>query len=156
MVPVAFSEHSLNLINYAANLAKTLDADMILVNIINERDVEIVRKITSYGYTLDEDQYVRELEKERLEELNTMLENIDFPDDRISVVFRVGRPARSILQVAIKNNVDMIVMGIRDRTDFIHTLTGSVAEKVFRRSPITIVSFRDEKNADYLRKRLEE
>ena len=83
MVPVAFSEHSLNLINYAANLAKTLDADMILVNIINERDVEIVRKITSYGYTLDEDQYVRELEKERLEELNTMLENIDFPDDRI-------------------------------------------------------------------------
>lgn len=74
---------------------------MILVNIINERDVEIVQKITSFGYNIDEEQY------------------------------------------------------IRDRTDFLHTLTGSVAEKVFRRSPVTIVSFRDEKNAAYLRKRLE-
>lgn len=74
---------------------------MILVNIINERDVEIVQKITSFGYNIDEEQY------------------------------------------------------IRDRTDFLHTLTGSVAEKVFRRSPVTIVSLRDEKNAAYLRKRLE-
>lgn len=156
MVPVAFSEHTFDQIRYAATLAAALDAEMILVNIINERDVETVQKITSFGYNIDEEQYVRDLESERLEELNAMLADIDFPDERIRVVFQVGRPANSILKVAVREDADMIVMGVRERRDFLHSLTGSVAEKVFRRSPVTIVSFRDEENAGYLRKRLED
>lgn len=155
MVPIAFSEHSYDQVQYAASLAAAFDAEMILVNIINERDVETVQKISSFGYNVDEEHYIKELEAERLADLNAMLENIDFPDDRVRVVFRVGRPADSIVRVALKEDVDVIVMGIRDRTDFFHPLTGSVAEKVFRRSPVTIVSFRDEKNAGYLRKRFE-
>lgn len=156
MVPVAFSEHSVDLIRYAASIANALDAEMILVNIINEKNIEIVQKITSYGYNVDEEHYTREIETERMAELKTILEDIDFPLDRIRFIFKVGRPAKTLLNVAVKEQVDMIIMGIRDRTDFLHTLTGSVAEKVFRRSPVTIVSFRDEKNAGYLRKRLED
>ena len=44
MVPVAFSEHTADLINYAAVLAKPFDAEIILVNIINERDIETLEK----------------------------------------------------------------------------------------------------------------
>lgn len=156
MVPVAFSRHSADLIIYAASLAKDLGAEMIMANVINVRDVEMLQKISSYGYTIDEEQYVKDLEKERLAELRTVLEKIDFPDDRISFIFRVGRPTKTLLKLALQENVDMIVMGIRDRDDFIHSLTGSVAEKIFRRSPITVVSFRDEKNAGHLLKRLED
>jgi nucleotide-binding universal stress UspA family protein len=155
MVPVAFSEHSADQIRYAASLAAPLEAELILVNIINERDVETVQKITSYGYSVDEEHYVRELESERVAQLDAMLADIDFPDDRVRVIFRVGRPADSILRLAVREEADMIVMGIRDRSDFLHSLTGSVAEKIFRRSPVTVVSYRDEKNAGYLRKRLE-
>lgn len=155
MVPVAFSEHSADLVRYAAILANALGAEMLLVNVINERDVEILEKINSYGYDVDEEQYIKELENERIIDLNDMLEDIDFPDERIRIIFRIGRPAKTLMKIAIEEEADMIVMGIRDRTDFIHSLTGSVAEKLFRRSPITIVSFRDEKNAKHLRKRLE-
>ena len=154
MVPVAFSEHSADLISYAATLAMALGAELILVNIINERDVITLQKVVSYGYKIDEDQYIKEMEAERLEKIKSMLEGIDFPEERINVTFDIGRPANSLLKLAVKENIDMIVMGIRDRTDFIHSLTGSVAEKMFRRSPVTIVSFRDEKNAGHLKKRL--
>lgn len=156
MVPVAFSEHSKDLIEYASTLAEALGSDLILANVINERDVEIVQKVSTYGYNVDEEQYVQEVETERLADLNTMLKEIDFSRERIRIVFKVGRPANALLKVAVKEQVDMIVMGIRDKTDFIHTLTGSVAENLFRRSPVTIVSVRDEKNAGYLRKRLED
>ena len=154
LVPVAFSEHSADLISYAAILANALDAELILANIINERDVETLQKVASYGYKIDEDQYLKEVETERTSEINSMMKSIDFPGDRVTILFKIGRPAKSLLKLAVQEDIDMIVMGIRDRTDFIHSLTGSVAEKMFRRSPVTIVSFRDEKNAGHLRKKI--
>lgn len=156
MVPIAFSSHSEDLIRYAATLATAFNAELLLVNIINERDIEIVEKIETYGHKIDVDQYIREIEADRTRELDTLLDKIDFPAERIRKIFRIGQPSDALLKISVEENVDMIVMGIRDRTDFLHTLTGSVADKVFRRSPVTIVSFRDEKNAGHLRKRLED
>ncbi len=155
MVPLAFSRFSKNILEYAAGLAEALGSELILVNVINERDVETVQLITSFGYDVDEEHYLQELQKQRVAELEKMVEEIDFPGDRIRVVFRVGRPARALLRFALEEEVDMIVMGIRARSDIMHAFTGSVAEKLFHRSPITIVSYRDEQNADRLRRRLE-
>lgn len=154
MVPVAFSSHSGDLIRYAATLATPFDAELILVNIINERDIEVAEKIETYGHKIDIDQYILEIKEERTKELDSILAGIDYPAERIRKVIIIGQPADALLKLAVEHNVDMIVMGIRDKTDFFHTLTGSVADRVFRRSPVTIVSFRDEKNAGHLRKRL--
>ena len=156
MVPIAFSSHTGDLIRYAARLATPFNAELILVTIINEQDLETLQRITSYGYNVNEEEYIKEIETDRLKELDNILDGVDFPDDRIQVVFKVGHPADAMLKLALTKEVDMIVMGIRDRTDFFHTLTGSVADRVFRRSPVTIVSFRDEKNAGHLRKRLQD
>jgi nucleotide-binding universal stress UspA family protein len=46
-------------------------------------------------------------------------------------------------------------MGVKGKSEIIHAFTGSVAEKLFRRSPITIVSYRDETIAARLRKRIQ-
>ena len=154
MVPVAFSSHTGDLIRYATILAAPFNAELLLVNIINERDIETLQRISSYGYKVNEEEYIKEIESDRVEELDKFLKEVDFPAERMRVIFKVGHPADTLLKLAVKEDVDMIVMGIRDKTDFFHTLTGSVADKVFRRSPITIVSFRDEKNAGHLRKRL--
>ena len=69
-------------------------------------------------------------------------------------IFKVGNPVRDLLDVGIAENVDMIIMGIKARTGLEHILIGSVAEKVFRRSPITVVSYREENLAKRMRKRL--
>jgi len=156
MVPLAFSSFSRDMLEFAATLARPFSAELVLVNVINERDVEAVQRITSFGYQVDEEEYVRTIEQERIAQVEKMLESIDFPEERIHVIFKVGRPAATLLQVALKEQVDMIVMGIKAKTELTHAFTGSVAEKLFRRSPITIVSYRDEHNAGRLRRRLEE
>ncbi len=155
MVPIAFSPYSKGIVDYSAMLAKSLNIEkLIFINIINIRDVEAVETISSYGYDVDEEHYIEELQKERTAKLDKMLEGIDFPAERMKLVMAIGKPADKLLQKALKEEIDMIVMGLKAKSEFVHAFTGSVAEKLFRRSPITIVSYREEKIAKQLRKRI--
>jgi nucleotide-binding universal stress UspA family protein len=154
MVAVAFTEYSAELLDYAAGIADSIGAEMIVVNIINSRDVEAVSTIAAMGYELDSKQYVSGIEAERRLALEKMLEKISFPAERIRSVFKVGHPVEELLRIALKENVNLIVMGIKGRSDLEHMLVGSVAEKVFRRSPIPILSYRDTKNAERLKKHI--
>jgi nucleotide-binding universal stress UspA family protein len=70
------------------------------------------------------------------------------------IIFKVGNPIDELLKLIVKENVDMIVMGVKGHSDLEHVLVGSVAEKLFRRSPVPVISFRDENSADRLRKKI--
>lgn len=155
MVPLAFSPYSEGIVQYAVTLAKALNVEKLLfVNVINQRDVDAVERITSFGYEVDGNHYVDEIEKDRVIKLEAMLDKVDFPEDRMKLIITVGNPADKLLKYAVKENIDMIIMGVKAKSEIIHAFTGSVAEKLFRRSPVTIVSYRDEKIARDLRKHI--
>ena len=48
----------------------------------------------------------------------------------------------------------MVVMGPKGRTDLEHVLVGSVASKLFKRSPATVVSYRSESQAKRLKEHI--
>ena len=154
MAAVGFTEYSEELLGYAAGIADSIGAEMIVVNIINSRDVEAVGAIAAMGYEVDSEHYVSGVEEERRRALEQMLKKISFPAERIRPVFKVGHPVEELLKIAVKENVDLMVMGIKGRSDLEHLLVDSVAEKVFRRSPIPILSYRDEKSAQRLKKHI--
>ena len=155
MVALAFSEYADGIFGYAAKLAKRLDAELIVTSIINLRDVQAVGTISSMGYDVDSEQYVANIRNERQSKLEKLKNKYSFPDDKIKTVIRVGDPVDELLKIAVKESVDMIVMGIKGRTNLEYMFVGSVAEKMFRRSPVPIVSYRDDKNAERLRKRIQ-
>ena len=152
MVPLAFSSISKDILQYAAELAGALNADLLLVNVINERDIEAVQVISSFGYKIDEEHYIEQVKKQRIDLLEKMVSELNFPKEHLHFVLKVGKPARVLLKVAVQEKVDMIVMGVKAQSDLIHAFTGSVADKLFHRSPITIVSYRDEHTAAKLLK----
>jgi nucleotide-binding universal stress UspA family protein len=155
MVPLAFSPYSKGIVDYAVMLAKSVDAEKLLfISVVNQRDVDAVETITSFGYEVDGEHYVKEIEKARIAELDTILEDIEYPREKMKLIITVGKPADKILKHAVREDVDMIVMGIKARSELVHALTGSVAERLFRRSPITIVSYREDPIAGKLRKRI--
>ena len=131
-----------------------LGAELIVANIINSRDVEAVSAITNMGYDLDPERYVKELKDERRSAFNEMAKNASLSKDSIKLILAVGNPIDELLRIIIDENVDLVVMGVKGRTDLEQILIGSVAEKLFRRSPVTVVSYRDEKNRQRLRKRI--
>lgn len=152
LVAVGFTEYTASLLNYAVRIAESLGAELIVANIINVRDVEAVGTIAAMGYEVDSEHYVSGVEKDRRQALNRMLEKNSFPADKLHTVFKVGHPVEELLKIAVNEKADLMVMGIKGRSDLEHILMGSVAEKVFRRSPIPILSYRDPKNAARLKK----
>lgn len=154
MVADGFTEYSEGLLDYAARIAEGLEAELIVASIINVRDVEAIGTVATMGYEVDSEHYISEIKADRLKTLNHILTKISFPTDKVHTVFKVGYPVPELLHLAIAENADLIVMGVKGRSNLESVLMGSVAEKVFRRSPIPILSYRDEKNARRLKKHL--
>lgn len=155
LVAVAFSRYTEGLLKYATDIAGTMDAELVIASIINSRDVEAVGTIAAMGYEVDSENYVAGIKAEREQELHKILKKLAFPAEKIRTVFKVGNPSDELLKIAIKEDVHLIIMGLKGRTDLEHVLVGSVAEKVFRRSPVPILSYRDAENAERLRKHID-
>ena len=153
LVPVAFSKYSLGLLDFAATFAEPLGAELQVVNVINDRDLEAVNKITSYGYKVDSDKYLEIVKKERREEITKMAEHLTLADDKVSFTFLVGDPTSELLRFVVETKSDLVVMGIKNR-DIRHVFAGSVAERMFRKCPVPIVSYRGDDIAERLRKRV--
>ncbi len=155
MVAVGFTEYAEGLLSYAARIAEIMNAELLIVNIINVRDVEAVGSIAAMGYDVDSESYVSGIKEERRQVLDKILAKIALPADKMRAIFQIGHPVEELLKIAMRENVDLMVMGIKDRTDLEQILVGSVAEKIFRRSPVPILSYRDEKNAARLKKHID-
>jgi nucleotide-binding universal stress UspA family protein len=152
MVAVGFNGYAEELINYATGIAQGLNSELIVANIIHSRDVEAVGTIAAMGFDVDSEHYVSSIKAERQQELDQILKKTSYPSEKIRTIIKTGNPTEELLNLTLTENVDLIIMGIKGRTELRHMLVGSVAEKVFRRSPVPILSYRDEKNAERLRK----
>ena len=154
MVALAFGEYTEGIFAHAAQLAEQLEARLLVASIINSRDVEAVRTVSAMGYEVDGAHYVEEIRKERRGILDRLVNQAGFPAERLKVVIEVGHPVESLLKLAVDNDVDAVVMGLQGRSNLEHIFVGSVAEKIFRRCPVTVISYRGERSAAKLRQRI--
>lgn len=141
MVPLAFSKYSVGILDYAADLAQTSGAELHMVNVISDRDLDAVNKITSFGYKVDSDHYLATIKEERSQKIVEMSEHLTLPDDKVDFTFLVGDPTSELLRFVVENEIDTVVMGVKNR-DIKHVFTGSVAERMFRKCPVTVISYR--------------
>jgi nucleotide-binding universal stress UspA family protein len=154
MVALAFTSNAEDLFNYAVKIANLLNAELIIASIINSRDISAVGMISSMGYEVDADHYVEGVKAERTKMLEHFMDKSSFDRKNMRIILKVGNPIDELLKLIVKENIDMIVMGVKGRSDLEHVFIGSVAEKLFRRSPVPVISFRDEKSSERLRKKI--
>jgi len=144
MVALAFGKHSKGLFGFAASLAGQLNADLIAASIINERDINTVGCITSMGYEVDGEHYISSIRKEREKACRQLAEETAFPMERLKIVIKTGHPASKLIDICKKEKADMIVIGPKGRTSLETVLVGSVADRLFRHAPVTVVTYRDD------------
>ena len=138
LVPVDFSDCSLDALKYAVVVAKQAQASLMLLHVLEP---------VSYGldFTLGQSR-ARHLEVEtwtkRLEELAATQQ---YPDMVVESRLRGGIPADSILDAAKTLPCDLIVMGTHGRRGISHTLSGSVAEAVLRKAHCPVIAVRSQK-----------
>jgi nucleotide-binding universal stress UspA family protein len=154
LVALDFTSYSEGTFNYAAKIAQNFNTELIIGSIINIRDVSAIGTIASMGYEIDSEHYIDGIKVDRKKMLEQFLAKSSFNRENIRTIFKVGNPVDELLKLIVKENIDMVVMGIRGRTGLGNIFIGSVADKLFHNSPVPVVSFRDEENAERLRKRI--
>lgn len=148
---VDFSEYSRMVMDHSLEMAKGPDAQILVLNVINQRDVTGAEQVFSYypgsfSTIINTKDYIRDLKKERQEKLKQMIKDLYFDDkSRMTIKVDVGIPYECILETIDTENIDVVVMANKGRGNLARVLFGSAAEKVFRHSPVPVLSVRERK-----------
>jgi nucleotide-binding universal stress UspA family protein len=147
MVAIDFSVYSLPSLQYAAKLATGLKAELLLVNVTNERDLFVVRKVTNEFSGFLYEKYVEQNHKDRQNQLNNLINAAGCEEVPVKTVFRVGVPFEELLNTIEEETPDLLVMATKGRSNLTDTIIGSCAQKMFRRCPIPLLTIRGEDDA---------
>lgn len=133
-----FSDYSEVACDYALTLAKSYDAALTVVHVINE-------PVDLRGFYVPHISF-EQLEKEIETSATTMLASFcannlkDFSNYTTSVV--TGIPYEEIIRVATDEGSSLIVIGTHGRTGLDHLIFGSTAERVVRSAPCPVLTIR--------------
>jgi nucleotide-binding universal stress UspA family protein len=147
MVAVDFSDYSLPAVRYAARLAEDVRADLLLVNVINQRDVNMMKKVANEAPAFSLEAYLEEIRQDREDGFQKMMKDARCEKTAFKTVIRIGVPYQELLKVIESRKPDLLVMATKGRSNLVDTIVGSCALKMFRRSPIPILSIRGDGEA---------
>ena len=134
LVPTDGSEFAKKAQLQAIYLAKATGAEIIALSVSENHFIN--------GISLnDEVEQLNEILKDRCEQDLKQFEDMNDGEVKISPVIREGSPAKSILDVASEEDVDLIVIGSSGNSGFDRFILGSVSEKVVHtaKCPVLIV-----------------
>lgn len=135
LVPTDGSGHSHRAFLMAVDMGKQLDAEIILLNVAATPE--------ALGYSLSMDAATA-LDKHNMSSEIAFIRTMEGANlDEISVKTRraTGYPAREILKEAIKEEIDLIIMGVHGYGLIAGSLMGSVSQKVLVKSekPVLLI-----------------
>jgi len=142
LVAIDLSKYSSETLKCAADLASRLGAELIVVNVINQRDVDAIEKIESIATGISVQKYVGLLKEERSQLMDALWSPASYPGLTLKIRFRIGIPYAELVKAVKEEGADLVVMGTKGRTDLADMLFGTTAEKMFRRCPVPLLSVR--------------
>lgn len=134
LVAVDGSDHSMHAVRYAMELAKQMEAEILLVHC--HKPFPSMLGEPYFQHAVDK---INEDARKLLEPYITLLE-----DSNITYVDRVldGSPAENIANAATVEKSDLIVMGSRGLNDLEGLLLGSVTHRVLKIAPCPVLVIR--------------
>lgn len=136
MAAVDLSEYSASIIKYSGWLAKRLDAELVLVNVINQRDIDMVGRAMAGYETFSFPSYITDLEQERKMRMKDLCDAAFTGTVKHSYLVQTGIPYRELLAVIESEKPQLLVVGTKGRSNLADVVVGSTARKLYRRSPI--------------------
>ncbi len=142
LVPTDGSTTARKAVRYAVDLAKQLNASVIVLSVIDNRSFiaqTVPAEDTPTHVTEPVEDYLREAAKRYAGEIEKLCHESGVQS---KTVITTGHPVENIVKEAKKSKVDLIVMGSHGRSAFAAAVLGSVAYGVIHneaRFPVLIV-----------------
>jgi nucleotide-binding universal stress UspA family protein len=141
LYPTDFSECANEAQAVAVDLARKLDADLVLVQVLVEAP------LYSEGFiSRRQVQTVYDAQRKWSEDtLEALAERLRQSGIKTSCRVQAGAPHEEIVRTAEEEHADMIVMGTHGRGGLNRMILGSVAERVIRLAPCPVLTVRQSK-----------
>lgn len=144
MTAYDFSDYSKEALEFASELADELKSDLLIVNVINQREVDALRRAEIEGAAISTDQFIKDMKKDRLKSIKDLTDEISVKRLPVKVKIKTGAPFRQLVQAVKDEGVDLVVMGRKGRSNLAGILFGTTAEKMFRHCPVPLLSLRQD------------
>ncbi len=138
LVPIDFSAYATQALEYAVTLATKLQAHVTLLHAIHP--LLLSAGPADMGVIVGP--YIEELEADTRRAIEEFAQRVREADVECDTVIRFGTPFQEILDFVGTHQIDLTVMGSHGRTGLLHTLLGSVAERVVRLAPCPVLIVR--------------
>lgn len=140
LAPTDFSRHAGFALEWAAYLADSLKAELILLHVIPEEEGKVIEEFIGGVDFVRIPVEVRqgaleERKKKIMDQMNLVLPNDLMSSIPVKRILRIGVPFVEIIKAAKEEQVDVIVLSSFGRTGLTHVLMGSVAQKVVHQAP---------------------
>jgi len=129
LVPLDFSTEADQALEYAIGLAATLQARVTLLHVLE------IPKLVDMSLT----PYRAHMETETKRALAARLQRVHQAGVAGDMIRVHGVPFQEIIELATTTGIDLIIMSTHGRTGLRHVLLGSVAEKVVRLAPCSVL-----------------
>ena len=146
LVPVDFSPHSETALTCAAELAETLDSNLIILHVVHD-----LNEAPGYYSVKGRNKQLRRMEDVAAEMLEEFLHKMQKKHSHLAALKHattmlvVGLLVNRILESAKKTHAHMIIVGSQGRTGLARAMVGSEAEQVVRLAPIPVMIVKDGK-----------
>jgi len=135
LVPVDFSDCSLEALKYAIAFANRVAARLIVF-----RGLDLGYADTTDGFAMYDLSALQDAAREAAEgQMREFLRAAKFGGVKFETAITVGPPVWEICTFAERRHVDVIITATHGRTGFKHALIGSTAEKVVRHAPCSVL-----------------
>lgn len=145
VVPTDFSKLSYSAFEYAKELAEKIDAAIHLIYVMEKTPPFLA----SRSLNITDEEVMKTMEEQAIKQLHDTHAYLT-EDTNVNVieVCRKGIDYEEIVNYAKEINSELIVIATHGRSGILHTLLGSVAEKVIRfaKSPVLVIKPEEEES----------
>ena len=139
LVQIDFSDYSKKALQYTVKLAKSFNAELFLVYVIEPMvypaDLSMGQMVIPQSEVNLSEKANSELEELATNEIGDSL--------KYNILIKTGKPFMEIIETATEVDADLIIIATHGHTGVEHLLFGSTSEKVVRKAPCPVLTLRE-------------
>lgn len=140
LVPCDFSKPAINAFRFALDIATQSKGTVHLLNVL---ELPVINDPVIMPVMTFEQDFLKDLKQKAVTQFNKLTSKYNAGNVKVTTTVEYGSPARTIVDYANDNSIDLIVMGSHGASGFREFFVGSNAEKVVRHASMPVLVTKD-------------